>query len=84
MNDTERAIKTFESLTLCGICTGSENGCTKCDRYNAKIQALAALQEKAEREKGCAECHDAGMVRLYWDKGYGYCPHCGKKLEEQK
>jgi hypothetical protein len=49
--------------------------------------ALAALREKAEREKGCKIC-TAGygeftVKYLKWND-YKFCPMCGRKLEESK
>lgn len=87
MSEIEKAISTLEGLTLCGICTGSEDGCTKCNRYNAKMQALAALREKAERDKGCEYCNS-----LIAYKGFPYredgeeihfCKKCGRKLVQK-
>jgi predicted amidophosphoribosyltransferase len=40
--------------------------------------ALAALREKAEREKGCAFCN-TGAHRIL--QNALYCPRCGKRLE---
>lgn len=60
--EIEKAIETLGGLTLCGICTGSENGCTNCDRYNAKILALSALRAQQERENGCEYCTEPEEV----------------------
>lgn len=38
--------------------------------------AIEALQEKAEREKGCIKCGAAELAE------FKFCPECGKKLGE--
>ena len=56
--------------------------------------AIQALQEKAEREKGCSFCNDKRVVSfcatsyhsslepitIIEDLYFGFCPHCGRKL----
>lgn len=51
-----------------------------CDYTGVKEMrlAIAALREKAEREKGCAFCN-TGAHRIL--QNALYCPRCGKRLE---
>lgn len=42
--------------------------------------ALHALQEKLEREKGCATCNKPSL--FIKQHKFPYCPHCGRKLGE--
>lgn len=84
MNEIERAIKHFEGLQK--RYTTSHNG-KHCELVKT---ALAALQEKAERDEGCECC---GLIYKLDGASYGtdseiienrYCPMCGKRLEEQQ
>lgn len=53
MSEIKIAIKTLESLNLCGNCTTGaekEGGCAACERKLTKDLAIQALQEKQERE----------------------------------
>lgn len=55
--------------------------------------AIKAVQEKAEREKGCKYCNDASFKQsgTYVDSENGseilginhYCMNCGRKLKEE-
>ena len=44
--------------------------------------AIEALQEKAEREKGCATCNKSNL--FIKQHKFPYCPMCGRKLGENK
>lgn len=46
--------------------------------------ALEALQEKAEREKGCELCNNKGMKQYAISLGHQYCPGCGRKLVSEE
>lgn len=83
MNEIERAIEYLAPITEHPTMTGQY-----CK--NLKV-AIAALREKAEREKGCEYCHsrfgiathhitDSGM-KAGTNKNVNFCPMCGKRLE---
>ena len=68
------------------------------DSFNLAIEvkklSVEALQEKAEREKGCSFCNDKRVVSfcatsyhsslepitIIEDLYFKFCPHCGRKL----
>lgn len=66
MTDTEKSIRAMENLNMVLSITDSE-------RHAANL-AIQALQEKAEREKGCDECNygcgdcaNSGCEKCYKD-----------------
>lgn len=76
------------------LCTYSSTGCSDCEISQAKLKALEALREKAEREKGCEYCNSRfGIATLYINeaglqagtrKSATYCPMCGRELKEEQ
>lgn len=71
MNEIKKAIKILEDKRTCDFCEYIEldHGCVECDRvspimagdlHNFYNEAIQALQEKAEREKGCGHCKTYG------------------------
>ena len=65
---------------------------------DVKKLSVEALKEKLEREKGCSFCNDKRVVSfcatsyhsslepitIIEDLYFGFCPHCGRKLGENK
>lgn len=86
---------TAEEDYVCGHSETMYNCSKKIDALNI---ALSALQEKLEREKGCAECNNTVYARTTDPKNdnykgrprykcmivahKNYCQNCGKKLGE--
>lgn len=85
MNEIEYAITNFEEFLEADIGQGDLHMCS------AEI-ALAALREKAEREKGCEYCNSRFGIATHHINEAGlqagtkrnakHCPMCGKRLEE--
>jgi hypothetical protein len=81
MNEIERAIKDFKDFKQAGY-THSELPSS----WHIEL-ALAALREKAEREKGCDWCqqkHNRYLFTQIADLNAETpiaCPWCGKRLE---
>ena len=84
MNEIERAIKEFET-------DNAVLGGWAPEVVERNSLAVAALREKAERDKGCEYCHsrfgiathhitDSGM-KAGTNKNVNFCPMCGKRLE---
>jgi uncharacterized protein with PIN domain len=85
MSEIERAIKDFKDFKQAGY-THSELPSS----WHIEL-ALAALREKAERERGCEYCNSrfgiashhvnqAGM-QAGTNRNAKCCPECGKRLE---
>ena len=89
MNYTEKAIEIldkFEQYTKGSLRDSGIN--------NIMPLLKEALQEKAEREKGCSFCNDKRVVSfcatsyhsslepitIIEDLYFKFCPHCGRKL----
>jgi hypothetical protein len=72
----EEAIELLQERHMTvSMCMSSQD----CTKQNAALDmAIAALREKAEREKGCAFCN-TGAHRIL--QNALYCPRCGKWLE---
>ena len=58
------------------------------DQYEAIEAAISALQEQAEREKGCEYCSDyePNYNQFYDSEGelgakFIFCPMCGRRLK---
>lgn len=85
MNEIEKAIKHFEGLQK--RYTTQHNG-VQCELVKT---ALAALREKAKREKGCEYCNSRFSIATHHitesglkagtNKTANFCPMCGKRLE---
>ena len=92
MNEIENAIKTIK------IAIAEVEWNYPLDYAIAFETAIEALQEKLEREKGCSFCNDKRVVSfcatsyhsslepitIIEDLYFGFCPHCGRKLGENK
>ena len=88
MTDTEKAIQEFKEYETAEWCT------SHIPLTDSRLQAIQALQEKAEREKGCSFCNDKRVVSfcatsyhsslepitIIEDLYFKFCPHCGRKL----
>ena len=63
------------------------DGSTKEERdayrqqFSAMTNAIEAICEKREREKGCNACHGSFADENVSER---YCAHCGQKLEVEK
>ena len=85
MTDIEIMTNALES-SLQGI----KRDINECDKVYLHIgkalfsfnQLKQALQEKAEREKGCEYCYDEENKQYIKALGNNYCFNCGRKLEE--
>ena len=56
-----------------------------CYVMNAIKQAIIALQEREERERGCEFCtSDTYRVNTVTYPQYAFCPMCGRKLKGEK
>ena len=75
--DIQEAIRWFSCRQNMGLSD-------KCQ--DAENIALAALQEQAERKKGCKVC-SKGVDIIYspaddlYPYGAEFCPHCGRRLK---
>ena len=70
-------IEALERLTACLNC----GDCLTCKEHDEAIElAINALQEKIEREKGCATCQKPNLF-MKQHKFY-FCPMCGKELRK--
>jgi len=49
--------------------------------WGACDTAILALQEKANREKGCEYCDPDNVYYYYAGNLPNYCKHCGRKLK---
>ena len=92
MTDTEKAIRELRELQKEIFDTAI------IDKLLSIRQAIQALQEKAERDKGCSFCNDKRVasfcatsyhsslepITIIEDLYFGFCPHCGRKLGENK
>ena len=88
MTDTEKAICELRKLQKEIFDTAD------VDTLVTIRQAIQALQEKAEREKGCSFCNDKRVasfcatsyhsslepITIIEDLYFGFCPHCGRNL----
>ena len=87
MNEIERAIESAQARlnlmeTNLSNSRGDEATLAKRRRQveTAKI-TLIALQEKAEREKGCVWCKEDNKVFHDGQRFHMFCSYCGKRLE---
>ena len=92
MNEIEKAIKAIK------IAIAEVEWNYPLDYAIAFETAIEALQEKLERKKGCSFCNDKRVVSfcatsyhsslepitIIEDLYFGFCPHCGRKLGENK
>ena len=76
MTDIEKAIQELKELQKEIFDTAI------IDKLLSIRQAIQALQEKAEREKGCATCNKSNL--FIKQHKFPYCPMCGRKLGENK
>ena len=90
MNEIEKAIKAIK------IAIAEVEWNYPLDYAIAFETAIEALEEKAERDKGCSFCNDKRVVSfcatsyhsslepitIIEDLYFGFCPHCGRKLGE--
>lgn len=67
---------------------------TKAINWDYAFKIFQAIDEQAEREKGCSFCNDKRVVSfcatsyhsslepitIIEDLYFGFCPHCGRKL----
>lgn len=84
MNDIESTIdyiKTnYEKLNI-GIDYSNGKDHTAITLLDKQAElVIKALQEKAEREEGCATCNKPSL--FIKQHKFPYCPHCGRKLGE--
>ena len=64
-------------LASCSIIPFDADAREVCD------MAIKALQEKAEREKGCEYCDPKNVDYYYAGNVPNYCKHCGRKLNDR-
>ena len=76
MNEIEKAIKAIK------IAIAEVEWNYPLDYAIAFETAIEALQEKLEREKGCATCNKSNL--FIKQHKFPYCPMCGRKLGENK
>lgn len=94
MNEIERAIaywKEFEAEIDGLYAETNKSGRIELDKQRPAVEvALAALQEREERSKGCERCQIfENDPQFLFSRGNGqydeimfkYCPVCGRKLK---
>lgn len=77
VNDIKRALAYHKEKTVCLVRIPLERA------FNFDTM-LEALQEKAEREKGCELCNDEYTKQYSISLGHKYCCKCGRKLVSEE